>query len=202
MRLKSLHQRHAACLSAGLLLSLACAGCLSQSAAPEVSQPANWMRQGSITISSPLPGKVSAADRTMLGFLPADAAHRGTWLSIDTDKKTATLMQGNTSVISAAIKACSKLAAGSYELLLKQKEALWHAPDEYFANRHMSIPAAGDESRYLRGALGEFVLYIDRDMPMHDASIWSEEVGGIQIEEQDMARLYYQLEVGSLVEIN
>jgi len=174
------------------------------SSAPRAPQPesGSWLKQGSIVIAGPLPAASSPSARTLLGFLPADLGAHGVWLSINTGQGLARLMRGDTEIQAVKIQAASDIKPGTYELLHKQKDALWRASDEYFTNRGLPVPPPGNQNRYLRGALGEFVLYLDRDTPLHNAPAWSKEVGGIQLSDDDIARLYYRLEVGTLIEVN
>lgn len=188
-------------LGAGLLFSSACSSVKNVPSLPE--ENVSWLDSGTIVIASPLPEVTSPSVRTMLGFLPADIDERGTWLSISLSEKTARLMKGAKEILSARINPMQKdgLAPGSYELLHKQRNALWYAPEDYFTNRRMSVPPSGGNERYLRGALGDFVLYIDRNLPLHCSPISAPEIGGIRVQEADLARLYYHLEVGALIEV-
>ena len=83
----------------------------------------------------------------------------------------------------------------------KQRNPLWYAPDSYFKARLLPLPAEGDRSRFRRGALGEFVLFVDKDTPIHSGPFGSEEIGGIRLEEDDISRLYYQLELGATIRV-
>jgi hypothetical protein len=110
-------------------------------------------------------------------------------------------MDGDKEVNVITGEGVEKLKPGIYQLLHKQRNALWYAPDSYFSARDLAIPAQGDRSRYRRGALGDFVLYIDKDTPIHNSPIWDDEIGGVRLDDADMSRLYYALEVGAAVEV-
>ncbi len=87
---------------------------------------------------------------------------------------------------------------GEYHILHKQATPLWYAPEQYFAARQMDVPAEGDRARYLRGALGEYAIYIDEKTPLH-CTVWTEEIGGIGLSDESLARLFYLLDIGASV---
>ena len=136
-----------------------------------------------------------------LGFLPAIGAYAGHWLSIDTSAKKVVLMEGDRVVDAAAVENLGNVKAGTYQLLHKQRNPLWYAPDGYFSRRNLKVPPQGDRSRYRRGALGDFALFIDKDTPIHSSPVWADDVGGIRVAEGDLSRLYYRLDVGSFIEV-
>jgi len=45
------------------------------------------------------------------------------------------------------------------------------------------------------------VLYINQDTPIHSGVVWSEEVGGLRLGSDEMARLYDDLGVGAPIEV-
>ena len=186
-----------------LLIVLVSALC-SCSTASKQPQPGaeNWLRDGMIVLARPAPA-VAPFDpgQRMLAFMPLPASLPGPWLSIDTQEGLVKLMTGEHALSSFRAEGLENLALGSYQVLHKQKAPLWYAPDRYFESRALSIPPQGDKSRYRKGALGDFVIYIARDIPIHDAPVWSSEVGGIRIPSNEIPGIYERLEVGSPVEI-
>ena len=154
-----------------------------------------------IAISRPLPPISSIQASSVLGFMPFYYGHTGPWVLIDRGTKSIALMDGQNKVYEAAGTGLEELKPGSYEVMHKQKSALWYAPDEYFMNRHLAMPAEGSKDRYRRGALGEYAIFIDQDTPIHSGPVWTKEVGGVQLSEPDISRLYYKLEVGAPIEI-
>jgi hypothetical protein len=161
-----------------------------------------FMNDGAITISRPAPAAQTATKpATMLAFLPVDAQKKGKWISINRSHGTVTLMSNEEAVVIAKGKGFDSLKPGSYEIAHKQRSAPWHASDQYFLNRNMEVPAAGSKERFLRGALGEFVLFLNEQLPLHSGPIWAEEIGGVQLSEQDISRIYYSIPAGSVVEV-
>jgi len=65
----------------------------------------------------------------------------------------------------------------------------------------LSLPAQNSKERYLKGALGDFVIYLDEKTPLHNSAVWAEDVGGIRVADNVIAKIYYQIEVGSLVQV-
>ena len=190
-------------LSALLISTALLAGCSAGRVPAQTGdrKALSWLGSGSILISGPMPEASSASQRTMLGFLPAEVESRGVWLSLDTARGVLRLMEGLKETLSVRIKEIADVKPGSYELMHKQRDALWHAPEEYFVNRSLSVPPKGDKSRYLRGALGDFVLYISPDLAIHNAPVWTQEIGGIQLNETDIAALYSKCQLGAVVEV-
>jgi hypothetical protein len=184
----------------GLIL-IGCSGCSSSSSAP-AKQDVAWLRDGMIAISRPLPGASSIADTRALAFMPViQATHSGTWLSISSAEKSVKLMSGDSVITSASGDGLEKVTPGTYQLLHKQRNALWYAPDSYFSSRNLTVPPQGDKSRFRRGALGDFVLYINKDTPIHSGPFWSSDIGGIRLDDSELSRIYYQLPVGAEIEI-
>lgn len=195
--MKRLHWRAAVTF---ICFGMLCA--CSKSPAPASEQNAQWLRDGMIAISRPLPGINHSASQELLGFMPIPRTmHSGAWISLDSDKGFLSVMNGDKQMSAVAGQGFENLKPGTYQLLHKQKNALWYAPDSYFSARGLDIPAQGDRSRYRRGALGDFVLYINKDTPIYSGPVWDPEIGGVRISEDDMARLYHSVDVGSSVEI-
>ncbi len=164
----------------------------------KVEMSANsWINEGSIVIAGPVPEASSAASSSMLAFMPSKIASSKNYLTIDRASSEIRLMNGAFSLKSFKVSGLDQLPDGDYEILLKQNNALWYANDEYFTNRGLSVPPAGDKARYLRGALGSSVIYIDEDIAIHDGP--SSEVGGIILDSKDMQEIYKLLEVGTQV---
>lgn len=167
-----------------------------------------WIADGTITVarSAPSPQKISPT--TMLGFLPgtipalaAPVERIGTWISIDRSQKRLTLFDGSATVGSFSGEGFDTLPAGAFHLMLKQRNPLWYAPDSYFTARNLTVPAPGDRSRFRRGALGDFAIFLDKATAMHSGPVWSNDIGGLRMEENDLSRIYYQLDVGALIEV-
>lgn len=179
----------------GLILS----GC---SASRSVLPQQTFGHDGILALSRPMPQAIDGVSTTsMLGFVPAPISPAGTWLSINRHQKTVSLMEGDKAAITVHGDGIEKLSPGSFHLMHKQRSPLWYAPDSYFSERGLAIPPEGDRERYRRGALGEFAMFLDKDTPLHAGVVWTDDVGGIRVEENDLARLYYSLDVGSTVKV-
>ena len=165
------------------------------------SQGKSWLPSGQILISRPVPPVSVPSSESMLGFIPVIGSHSGLWLSINLKTPEISLMEGSRVVTSTKFEGGSSLAAGSYQILHMQKSPLWYAPDSYFTARNLSIPPQGDRARFRRGALGEYAIFLNKDTPIHCGPVWSDDVGGIRISEGDMAKIYNQLQVGSIIEV-
>lgn len=160
-----------------------------------------WLSDGMLAVSREVPAPSETEAAELLGFMPFYVGHVGPWLMVDKRKQTITLMDGQQEVRKAMGAGFDGIAPGSYELAHKQRAALWYAPDSYFIERGLAVPEQGAKERFRRGALGEFALFIDKDTPIHSGPVWTKDVGGIQIPEGELSRIYYQLEVGAPIEV-
>ncbi len=178
----------------------ACSG--SRKIAPLQSN-SNWLQDGMIAFSRPAPNVSPAMPISMLAFFPVRTSQVGSWLSIESQRGAVSLMDGDKTVSSVHAEGTIGLAPGSYQILHKQRSALWYADDNYFKARKLPIPAQNDKSRYRRGALGDFALFIGNNapVPLHSGPIWSPEIGGMRLNDDDLSRIYYQLPVGAAVEV-
>lgn len=197
-------------LLAFVVLLTGCSGVRFNNSASKLAQEnrQGWLADGAITIARSAPLAQALEPSTMLGFLPgtvpalASPVERvGTWLSIDRAQRSISLHNGSTEVAKFDAEGVDKLKPGLFPIVLKQRSPLWYAPDSYFSARNLSIPARGDKSRFRRGALGDFVIFLDKSTPLHSGPIWVDEIGGLRLDENDLSRIYYQLDVGSLIEV-
>lgn len=161
----------------------------------------DWLSDGSIVISRPLPAAGALAMQPVLGFIPIYRSHTGTWLSIDTSARSMALMEGDKALFSASGQGIERVRPGSYQLLHKQTRPVWYAPDSYFTERALPVPSQADSVRFRRGALGDFAIFFNKDTPIHNAPVWSDDVGGIRMSDTDITRIYYTLDIGSEIEV-
>lgn len=160
-----------------------------------------WLKSGQITISKAAPSVSAPRTLNMLGFLPVLGSHAGIWLSIDTQSKKVELMDGNRLISSSMVEEAQNISPGSFQVLHMQKDALWYAPDQYFMKRSLPIPSQGDKARFRRGALGEYAIFLNKDTPIHSGPVYTEEIGGIRLKEADLSKIFYQLQVGSIIDV-
>lgn len=165
------------------------------------SEERRWLPSGQITISRKAPEVTSPRSLNMLGFLPVLGTHAGIWLSVDSSKKEISLMDGNRVLSSSSAEGTDRIEPGTYQVLHMQKDALWYAPDSYFRMRNLPVPSQGDKARFRRGALGEYAIFINKDTPIHSGPVADQEVGGIRLKEADLSKIYYQLQVGSIIDV-
>lgn len=193
------------------LLGLSLCACLcscsgtATTTSPTLAQNAiasQYQDSGIIVLSRRLPVVSTPNERfSLLGFLPN--SQRGNWLDIDRGSKSVKLMSGDSLILQATgAEGIASLPVGNFSIQHKQRAALWYAPDSYFSSRGLQTPTEGSRDRLLRGALGEFVLFIDESHPLHEGPIWSAEIGGVRLDESDISRMYYQLDLGALVSIH
>lgn len=184
-----------------LSLSIFFSACSRGKGATASNDERNYLASGQIVISRPAPEASAPRSLNMMGFVPVLGTHVGNWLSVNRADKNLSLMEGNRVISSSKIKGADSLTPGSFQVLHMQRNPLWYAPDSYFTNRHLVVPPQGDKDRFRRGALGEFAIFLNKETPIHSGPVWSEEIGGVKVEEADLSKIYYQLQVGSIIEV-
>lgn len=174
---------------------------------PGKAEDKRWLRSGSLVLSRPAPSIASQSGTIALGFAPmsrvvtADGTHSGNWLLLDTKKGEAVLMRGADADKKARVEGLERVAKGHYQVLHKQANPAWYASDSYFSRRGLSIPPEGSAKRFLRGALGSHVIFLDKDTPLHSSPHYSEDVGGIRIDPMTLEGLFQELEIGTSIEV-
>lgn len=176
-----------------------CSACSANKTDPSLDK--NWLADGSISIYQTIPANTNFIPASLMGFLPTESMHQGNWLLIDTKKRTVSLMEGSREITNSSGQGINALQAGSYQVLHKQRNPLWYAPDSYFKSHQLPSPPEGDVNRYRRGALGDFALFITKDTPIHSGPVWTSEIGGVQINDNDLAKIYYLLPIGAPIEV-
>ena len=78
---------------------------------------------------------------------------------------------------------------------------MWKAPRTYFLRRGLQIPAEGSDANLVKGALGKQALFMSDNIAIHNSAIWSDEVGGVRLNNNDMARLFEAVETGATIEV-
>lgn len=159
------------------------------------------LADGVVMLARPVP-PVSEVPEAVIGLLPTPLVIRqGNWLSINRSDARISLMQNGVATDSATAEGIKGLKKGSYTIVHKQRKPLWHAPADYFKRRKLPVPAEGDRGRFLRGALGDFVLFIDESTPIYSGPVWTPDLGGVRVDESTLSKIYYLLPVGAAVEV-
>lgn len=161
------------------------------------------LQGGSPNMSDP------AVESKLLAFMPIRAQmaqiNRAQtsekWLLLNRETRSISLMQGDSPVATIKGEMLSSLEPGRYKIVHKQKNPSWYAPDEYFSRRTLPVPGKTAKERFRKGALGEYAMYLTKDTPIHCSPFSSDEVGGIRLSEEEITQLYYQLSVGSEIEV-
>ena len=191
-----------AALLLAAIVPMTTSGCASAPAAAP-SQNSNLLPDGVIAISRPVP-HVGTADTQFpaLGFMPQQSMPKSIWLSIDRSANQIKLFNGTSIDGVFAAEGLSALPPGTYQIQMKQKSPTWYAKNDYFTARLLPVPPENDPARYRRGALGQYALFVTKDLSIHSGSVWTPEVGGIKIDEASGKMLYEHLKVGSTVIVN
>jgi hypothetical protein len=194
------------------LLALALTSCSSRKPFKLSAPDSNYLSSGSIVISRQISESLVAPVATnttgpnytpILGYIPPMSgilpASNEIWLEIDSASKTMTLVRGEERIKSVRLQGELPLSPGKYALQYKQRFPTWYAPDSYFEKRHLSVPGEQDQSRYLKGALGEYALYPTSTVVIHSSPIWSSEIGGMRAKKDEIAEVFSQLSLGSSI---
>jgi hypothetical protein len=167
-----------------------------------------WLQSGTLSIGGPL---ISAGSTQLVLNTDQDYLSQSYGFSvsgprslvIEPKKNKATLFMAGKAISSADILegAMNHLQAGSYTIAHKQRNPLWYAPDEYFSSRGLPIPGEGDKMRFLRGAYGDFALFIDADTAIHSGPFALDEIAGVRCDEKEMSKIFYSMEIGDSVQV-
>lgn len=96
---------------------------------------------------------------------------------------------------------------GRYRVQRKEKDPTWILPDWYFVERGEAVPAADSPRRRVEGELGAAALYLGHEIAIHGTDrpdLLGADVshGCIRMSNEDVLRLYAELEVGTPVIIH
>ena len=185
-------------------------GCATSSFNPPQTQ--TWLPDGSLSISRPIPKpnlfsepmaqpKLFSDPRARMRAPTMPEAPASPRLVIDTTTHTMALeLPGESPVVIKAHGAYA-MKRGAYAITLKQTDPLWYAPPTYFLRRGIKVPPEGSRTRFMKGALGHQALVLDKQIAIHTGPVWTDEIGGIKVSNEDMARLFETVTIGTKVEI-
>lgn len=155
---------------------------------------------GMMMIARPLPAVTAVSPGKLLAFMPLPEPE-GPWLKINRASSLIQLIEADQILASAKGDNFQSLPSGRFEVVHKQRRAPWHASSDYFNARKLAVPPSGASTRFLRGALGEFAIFLTKDLPVHSGPVSSPEIGGAKVAEKELSRIYYQIDVGTTVTI-
>ena len=195
-----------------LLFASACT--MSRSAEEARNTKSSFQESGTIGISQQIPTdqniKIAKQEKKvmapLIGYVPNAEeffpAYNEHWLKVDKATKTLVLLRGEEELKRVVAEGEIKLKPGTYSLQHKEVDPLWYAPDTYFTTRNIDGPESDDLGRYRRGAYGEYALFLYKGLSIHNSPIWTDEVGGLRVEKEEVRELYRKLGVGSQIIIN
>lgn len=93
---------------------------------------------------------------------------------------------------------------GEFEVQYKELDPVWIAPDWYFVENNLPVPAPNHRSRYMKGTLGVAAIYISPNLAIHGTNrpeLIGQRVshGCIRLENRFALRLYHNVQVGTEV---
>jgi len=164
---------------------------------------AAWLESGALALSRPVPPAMTAMKRpdNAPQTAPPTASLEVTQLVVSRSDRTIALIQPGSSPLVFKTEGAQSLPGGSFSITLKEADPLWYAPNEYFTNRSLQVPAQGSRARFMRAALGHRALYLNDQTPIHSGPVWLKEIGGLRLKQQEMEQLYSMVNVGTRVEV-
>jgi hypothetical protein len=199
-------------LLAGSII-LVMTGCATSSFNPTPTE--RWLPDGSLGLVRPVP-RMSMVSEAMAQpkseifaepkarmRAPAElpSMERTPRLVIETTQHTLTLSRPGEDPVTMKAQGAYALKKGTYSVALKQADPLWYAPPTYFLRRGMKVPADGSKARFMRGALGHHALFFDKQVAIHSGPVWNDEIGGVKLSPEDMAKLFETVGVGTQIEV-
>lgn len=96
---------------------------------------------------------------------------------------------------------------GRFRVQLKERDPVWWLPDWVFVERGEPVPPPGSPARRVEGELGAAALYLTEEIAIHGTDqpeLLGDDVshGCIRMSNDDVLRLYEELEVGAPVIIH
>ncbi len=99
---------------------------------------------------------------------------------------------------------------GMFQVLRKEKDPIWQAPDWYYVQRNIPIPAHDHPSRFIRGTLGTTALFLGDGIAIHgtdrpdlllnpDPEARRVSHGCIRLTNEAARQLYHRVQVGTPV---
>lgn len=185
------------------LLPLLLSGCFSFGS-PSNNPNAQWLPSGSLALSRPVPApNLFNASSTLTPPLAGQVMSDTTAASlvISRKDKTVTALKPGQTPLVIKTEGTELLKPGSYAVTAKEQNPLWYAPESYFINRSLTVPAEGSRERFKRAALGSKTLYLNDQTPIHSGPIWMKEIGGVRLNQQQMSQIFSSIEIGTRVEV-
>jgi hypothetical protein len=199
LSIQSLGRRHSRALA------ITCA--LATMASTTSFNPAsaeNWLPDGSVAIIRPVPKQNLFSEpmaRMRSPIKPEVDTITEPRLTVERTNHSVTLQVPGQPPLTMRANGAYALKPGSFTIALKQNDPLWYAPPTYFLRRGMKVPPEGSKARFMRGALGHKALFIDKQIAIHSGPVWTEEIGGLRVSEEDMAKLFDVLPIGTKVDV-
>ena len=53
----------------------------------------------------------------------------------------------------------------------------------------------------MKGVFGPQAIFLDKNTAIHSGPVWTDEVGGVKVSKEDMARIFQAVTVGTKVEV-
>ena len=161
-----------------------------------------YNQSGMIAIAESLPTYKSELSPQIVSFLAADNKIEGNWLLIDTKHRTLSIKNGDETLDTVAIKGNMGVRPGMYSVFYKEESPLWYASDNYYYSRNLTPPQKYSQERYVKGALGNFAIFLNENIAIHDSKINTFDVQGLRIDSNDIKKVYSSLKSGALVRVN
>lgn len=158
---------------------------------------ASWLKDGSISISRPIPAATTPKTPQVLGFMPIQSKKQ--WIKINKEKSKISIMNGQKETLSYKANGVDSLKEGRYHIAMKQENSMWYANNEYFTKRNLKVPSKSSSERYLKSALGKYALFLDSDNIIHSSKMYDDSVKGAQMRTSDIEVLYSAFSADDLV---
>ena len=96
---------------------------------------------------------------------------------------------------------------GRYRVQMKERDPVWFLPDWYFVERDEPLPAWDAPERRLEGELGDAALYLTEEIAIHgtdNPELLGSPIshGCVRMSNEDVLRLYHEVEIGTPVIIH
>jgi len=122
-------------------------------------------------------------------------------LIINSRDHTLTIAMPESASVTMRTHGAWALKKGTYEITAKEVDPVWHPPGSSYLRRGLQVPQEGSPYRVVRAALGHRAIFLNESLPIHSGPVWSDDIGGLKISEDDMGKLFTIATVGARIEV-
>ncbi len=185
-----------------LVFALILVGCSGTDSQPSKSAAVrtNWLKDGSISISRKIP-TITETSHSALGFMPFQKSAPKVTILLSEGILKIGSKDANIANKGLKPKNLAQLTTGDFLVSMIENNPVWHASDQYFLERGMTIPKEGSKERYLKAVLGQSAIFLNDGSAIYSSRFGSDQIKGINLKQKDFKQVAKLLSIGAQVTI-